>query len=390
MNQLPKRLHSIDTLRAITMLLMIFVNDVSGVRHIPEWIDHVAADADGLGFADTVFPAFLFIVGLSLPFAINSRLNKGDSFLDVAWYIISRSFALIVMGFFHVNGEDYSSAAALPRPLWIILVTVGFFLIWLDYPLTIAKTKKYILSGIGVLLLVVIALMYKGGDPQSPVGMQPHWWGILGIIGWAYLVSAFVFLIVKGKLELLIIALALFAAINIAVHTNLLKVNLWVIGDASSISLIMAGVVIAGLYTRLAGKGKDGLLWGILTAAGIGFIVAGIVLRPYAGGISKIHATPPWVFICAGITILAFELMIWLVDIRKKQHWFSIIRPGGTSTLTCYLVPYLLYSILRLLHVQFPAFLSEGAGGIIRSFAIAFFVIWLVGIMEKFRLRLKI
>jgi len=80
MNPLPKRLHSIDIFRAITMLFMIFVNDVSSVKNIPAWIDHVDANADGLGFADTVFPAFIFIVGLSLPFAIKNRLKKDEPF----------------------------------------------------------------------------------------------------------------------------------------------------------------------------------------------------------------------------------------------------------------------------------------------------------------------
>ncbi|MDB5013507.1 MAG: hypothetical protein JWQ25_1709, partial [Daejeonella sp.] len=44
---LPKRLLAIDVFRAITMLLMIFVNDVSGVKNIPEWIEHVKANEDG-------------------------------------------------------------------------------------------------------------------------------------------------------------------------------------------------------------------------------------------------------------------------------------------------------------------------------------------------------
>src|SRR6478609_3492580 len=99
MNQLPKRLHSIDVFRAVTMLLMIFVNDVSGVKNIPVWIEHVGASDDGLGFADTVFPAFLFIVGLSIPFAIRNRINKGDAPLNIALYIASRSLALLIMGF---------------------------------------------------------------------------------------------------------------------------------------------------------------------------------------------------------------------------------------------------------------------------------------------------
>jgi heparan-alpha-glucosaminide N-acetyltransferase len=390
MNQLPKRLHSIDTFRAITMLLMIFVNDVSSVNNIPAWIEHVAASADGLGFADTVFPAFLFIVGLSIPFAIRNRINKGDPFPNIALYILTRAVALLVMGFFHVNGESYSSAAILPRYLWTIAITLAFFLIWLDYPPALAKKKKYSLIGAGIILLILMAVLFKGGDPSAPEGMKPSWWGILGIIGWSYLVCAFVFLICKGNLPVLLSALALFIIINVASHTGLLHLKIWAIGDASSVTLVMAGMVIAGIYAKMAGKGKDQYLWGILTAAGIIMIIAGLTIRPYAEGISKIRSTPAWVFICTGISILIFELLVWLIDIKGKQSWFAIIRPGGTSTLTCYLIPYFLYSIFTLVHFRYPVFLNEGTGGLARSFAIAFFVIWLVGVMERYRLRLKI
>src|SRR5215210_9277323 len=99
MKELPRHLHSIDVFRAVTMFFMIFVNDVDGVRNIPEWIKHVGANDDGLGFADTIFPAFLFIVGLSLPFALKKRIDNGDSFYSIATYILTRSIALLVMGF---------------------------------------------------------------------------------------------------------------------------------------------------------------------------------------------------------------------------------------------------------------------------------------------------
>jgi heparan-alpha-glucosaminide N-acetyltransferase len=390
MNQLPKRLHSIDVFRAITMLLMIFVNDVDSVKDIPAWIKHVKANDDGLGFADTVFPAFLFIVGLSLPFAIRNRINKGDSFAGIAMYIITRSLALLVMGFFHVNGENYSSSAVLSRSAWILLITLGFFLIWLDYPPTIAKVKKYSLVGTGIILLVLMAILYKGGDPLAPAGMKPYWWGILGIIGWSYLVCAFIYLITNGKLSFLKSALVLFIIINVASHTGILHAKILVLGDASAVSMMMGGIVIAGIYEKIAGKKKDHYLWSILSAAGIIMIAAGLIIRPYAGGISKIHSTPAWVFICTGISILIFEWLIWLVDLKGKQSWFSFIRPGGTSTLTCYLIPYFLYSILNLVHFHYPPFLREGTGGLIKSFAIAFLVIGLTGVMERYRLRLKI
>jgi hypothetical protein len=82
--------------------------------------------------------------------------------------------------------------------------------------------------------------------------------------------------------------------------------------------------------------------------------------------------------------------MIWLVDIKGKMNWFKAIRPAGTSTLTCYLIPYLLYSLLMLAGFHYPAWLSEGMAGLLRSIAIAFLVILLVGWMEKKKVRLKI
>jgi heparan-alpha-glucosaminide N-acetyltransferase len=160
----PLRLASIDVFRAVTMLLMIFVNDLWTLKDIPLWLEHTAAEVDGMGLADTIFPAFLFIVGLSIPFSIAARQSKGYSQQQTALYILGRSLALLVMGFFHVNLENYNEAVAiLPKPVWQILITIGFFLVWLDYSSKMNKTKKIWLQGAGVLLLVV---------------MGPQWWEV--------------------------------------------------------------------------------------------------------------------------------------------------------------------------------------------------------------------
>ncbi|WP_235906273.1 heparan-alpha-glucosaminide N-acetyltransferase domain-containing protein [Ginsengibacter hankyongi] len=318
MRQLPKRLLSIDVFRAITMFFMIFVNDVSGVKNIPEWIEHVSAQADGLGFADTIFPIFLFIVGLSLTFALTKRIKRGDSFYKVATYILARSFALLVMGFLHVNLENYNSIAILPKAVWEIFITIAFFLIWIDYPGAMKKSKKYFLQSIGILILLLMAWLFKGGQPTAPVGFKPYWWGILGIIGWSYLVCAFIYLLSRGNFWIQLTAFFLFMIINVAFHTHALKFSLWVIGNAASVALTMGGVVISLLYRELAGKGKDKLLWILFTSVGIAMLIFGLYIRPYAAGISKIRATPAWVAICIGLGILIFELLIYFIDIRGK------------------------------------------------------------------------
>ncbi|HTE02177.1 MAG TPA: DUF5009 domain-containing protein [Mucilaginibacter sp.] len=403
-----KRLLSVDAFRALTMLLMIFINDLSGVKGIPEWMDHAKRLDDKMGFADTIFPAFLFIVGLSIPLAIGRKLQKGESFGSIAFSIISRSFALIVMGFFHVNMENYNSAAILPEAVWEILITIAFFLIWLDYSDTISNLKKYSLIGTGWLILLLMAFLFVGGRHGEPEGLNPSWWGILGIIGWSYLVCAFIFLLTKGKFQAILIAFIVLLLINIVAHEtiwhlylsitntplldsrgNVRHMNLWVIHDGSSATLVMAGIFISLWYGRLLAQ-KNMAMWGLLAATGSAAIAAGLLIRPYTEGISKIRSTPSWVLICIGISILVFELMIYLVDFKGKKNWFKIIWPAGTSTLTCYLIPYLIVGIFSLIHFRYPHLLNYGIGGFLRSVAIAFIVVMIGGLLEKRRLRLKI
>jgi predicted acyltransferase len=390
MKQLPKRLLSIDVLRALTMLLMIFVNDASGVNHIPSWLDHAKEYEDGMGFADTIFPCFLFIVGLSIPLAINNRISKGDTIKQLFIYILLRSAALIIMGFYHVNLEEYNSAAVLPKAVWEIIITLSFFLIWLDYPDTMARAKKYVLQGIGLAALLAMAFLYsKSSTGEHLRIMHPSWWGILGIIGWSYIVCAILYVLVKGKLNMLIVVWIIFAALNILFHT-VWHGGVFLIGDADSVALTMGGIVITNLYAHLVKIEKTQRMWLLFAILGAGLIIAGLLIRPYAQGISKIRSTPAWVFICSGITILMFEFFIYLVDIKGKINWFRIIRPAGTSTLTCYLIPYLQVSLFELLHVRYPSFFNSGMGGLIRSMATGLIIIALVGLMEKKRLRLKV
>ncbi len=58
------RLDSIDVFRAITMFLMIFVNDLWSLEGtFPDWLKHSKAAEDAMGLSDVVFPGFLFYSG---------------------------------------------------------------------------------------------------------------------------------------------------------------------------------------------------------------------------------------------------------------------------------------------------------------------------------------
>lgn len=376
------------------MFFMIFVNDVDGVTRIPEWIKHVDEHTDGLGFADTIFPAFLFIVGLSVPFALNKRMQSGENKFKIAWHIILRSAALIIMGFFHVNTENYSNAALLPEPAFEIIITLAFFLIWLDYKPGMNKLNQNILQGFGIAILIVMAFLYKGEHHNNIVGMRPQWWGILGLIGWGYLTCALFYLITNGKFYGQVIALIFFLCFNVIAHSSykdfLLPVKSFplLIGNGSMASFIMAGIVISLMYNR-SKQNKQQTFFAWLFFLAIAFIAFGFLTRP-VGGISKINDTPAWTGICTGISVIVFAVLIFIVDIKNKSNWFKIIKPAGTSTLTCYLIPYFLYSIMYVFNFDYPDFFNHGIGGIFRSFATAFIVIFITGFFEKKNLRLKL
>ena len=127
------RILPIDAFRGLTFLIMVWVNELHGVSGISPWWKHMPADADAMSFVDAVFPAFLFIVGMSIPFAIHARIAKGDGWAALQGHIAWRALALIVMGVFMVNAEEgYVHEASMPLPVeaWSLLFYAAIGLVW--------------------------------------------------------------------------------------------------------------------------------------------------------------------------------------------------------------------------------------------------------------------
>lgn len=383
---------AIDAFRALIMLLMIFVNDLWTLHNIPGWLEHVPADVDGMGLADIVFPAFLFIVGLSIPFAVESRRRKGDTTIRIFIHILSRTVALLVMGLFLVNAEMYGNAGLVPRNIWMILLIIAFFLIWIAYKdpgATSVKIKK----ACGLLLLVGLAFLYGSDDASGIRAMGIHWWGILGLIGWGYFIATSVYLFSGGKFFVQLIAFVFFLAFSAASALGWLgflesvRPYVWISGDGAMPALCMAGVITAFIYKKYgAGQSMFWIWLGVFTMVLFAF---GFITRP-AWGISKISATPSWVCICSGISLICFMLITWITDLQQRTKWYNPIKPGGTSTLTCYLIPYIHYALISMIAVQLPLELRDGVAGIVKSLLYALVIIVFTGLLEKKNIRLKI
>lgn len=387
------RLLSIDAYRAVVMLLMIFVNDTWTLIGIPAWIGHLPAEADGLGLADVVFPAFLFIVGLSVPLAVRSRLKKGDTRWQITGHIVIRSFALIVMGVFHVNLDGYADSALLPRWLWQMGITIGFFLVWMDYQHP-KSPKAMLLKGIGVAGLIALALMFDtDANPGGWVAMRPHWWGILGLIGWCYLLVGLWFLWTRGNPWAQIGMFVGLIAFNMGAQSNFfdgleaVRTRVWIVGDGALPALTACGLLTALMYCHYRDRLPAFLTRAALLAAAL--LAAGFLAR-LEWNISKIGATPSFALVCAGISVAGFALMVFIADINQWIAWYRPISPAGTSTLTCYLLPYLHYALLAYAGWQLPESLRTGMVGVGKSIAYAFVIIAITGLLEKRRIRLKL
>lgn len=378
------------------MFLMIFVNDLWTLHDIPGWLDHVGAQDDGMGLADVVFPMFLFIVGLSIPMAIENRLKKGDTTAGILTHIGTRTLALLIMGLFHVNMDHYyPEAALLSKPVFTIITTIGFFMIWLDYRREWNPVYRKALTLGGIALLAFMASLYKGEDGAEVRWMQTYWWGILGLIGWAYLTSSLVYVIFRKNFMSITLAFIFFVVFNIGWHAGWLdrlegiRNWFWLSQDGAMAALTMSGVFTTLMFQKILSLNKKGQLLLMVLALTILFLNLGFWLRPL-GGISKIMATPSWILICSGINVFLFGLLYYICDIQKKAHWFSLLKPAGTSTLTCYLLPYFHYSIFAMVGWSFPLVLRTGLIGLVKSMLYSFVIIRISALLEKIPVRLRI
>lgn len=384
-----QRIHSIDVFRAITMVLMIWVNDFWSLKDIPEWLHHAKGDQDFLGFSDIIFPCFLFIVGMSIPYAIRNRIDKGEKYHQVLIHIVLRSAALLVMGLFTVNRDTLNpEATGINRQLFTLLMITGFFLIWNLYPKAV-DWKKYLFLGLqvtGVLILAFLAFHFRGGED----GLQPmrtQWWGILGLIGWTYLYTAIIYLFARKSVLLLMGFWALFILINVAEHAGWFSLG-FIPSNGSLQGFTFAGIAASLLLDNAATAEKQRKLPLYYLGIGVLMVILGLLLRHHFI-ISKIQATPTWVFLCNGIAFGFLALVYFLVDQKGRVHWFDVIKPAGTSTLTCYLVPYIYYTVAAYTFTL-PLFLKTGALGLVKSFVYALIVVGITALLGKMKIKLKI
>ena len=74
-----KRLHALDVVRGLTIILMIIVNTPGSWSHVYAPLLH--AEWNGITPTDYVFPSFLFIVGVSIALSFSRQKEQEKTVL---------------------------------------------------------------------------------------------------------------------------------------------------------------------------------------------------------------------------------------------------------------------------------------------------------------------
>lgn len=408
LSQSPDRLVSLDAYRGFVILMMIFVNFVEGMQGVPHWLKHAAASEDLFTLPDLVFPGFLFMVGLAIPLAFARKID--EPWLPTLKRILLRTVGLLAVGVVYENQYRYDeSLALLPKSLFTVLFYTAVVGIWYQ-----GERKKPWMTWASVGVLATLMLLYRGQviDGFQGVYLEHTWWGILGLIGWGYLLCSVLFLVSRGSGTALMGAMCLMLALYMGETKGLLDFlpeavrNFVGIGAVlgSTAANVMAGVIAGRWFIEdrnnkgVASSGKRAIHIRRITSMCVfaaGLITAGYLLRPFHG-ISKINATESYTLITAGINLLAFMVFYVLLDVFKWRAWAAFLIPAGTNALLAYILPDYWDKLTDLVGLgklwwsgAWPYVDSGGLPGILNAAVVTLFMILLTQVLTRLGVKLK-
>jgi hypothetical protein len=153
--------------------------------------------------------------------------------------------------------------------------------------------------------------------------------------------------------------------------------------------LVMGGVLTSLVFQHYQKKNNNAGLTLVFISFSAILIALSVITRPY-WKLAKLGATPAWLFLCSAFTILAFLVIYWLADVKRKANWFNVIKPAGTDTLLCYLVPYFMYAVVSATGAYLPDVLLTGGVGLFKSFLFAVLCVLVTGLLNKRGIKLKL
>jgi heparan-alpha-glucosaminide N-acetyltransferase len=403
------RLASLDAFRGLDILVMIFVNYIAAMSAIPAILLHARGEADTYTLTDVVFPGFLFIVGVAIPLSLGSRVRSGAPLLKVLGRVAVRVAGLVFLGVLMVNEQRFSAAdTGLSRAAWYLIAFLAVIGLWNIYPRTEDRSRRRLhlaLRLASASALVVLVVLFRGRTESGAlVWLQTSWWGILGLIGWAYLAGSLAYLVLGRSRAGLLGILGLLIALNVGSHLGWLSFLDPVMGASQRAmmschsAIVLAGVLVGTFFGSASGPLRPRNLAAFVLPFGLGLYAAGLILRPIQG-ISKIRATESYALVTAGVCALAFLGVYFLMDVLRVRRWAEFLRPVGRNPLLAYILPEILASALVLLsgllgfdlgRVLWPFAERGGWPGMLNALAVTGLILLLTALATRWKVILRV
>ena len=366
------RVNSLDLLRGIAVVLMVFITDAAGIFTTPNWL-RVSADAnDTLTIGDLCLPWFLMICGAVIPIAFPKYMaSRGDRW-KLAYHILTRTLSLWIMGILIANAPFFGGTWR--SGLWEFVLLTSLIGGWTAWPksLRVSPTSQSLLR---ISAMIVVALLAAYYGSQSGEWLTLRGWGVLGMIGWGYLIGALVYLVTAGNIT----GLVALAAILLATYQ--LEPQQWLsrIENRSELGSLQPYIEQMIVYlVRLDGVIDIGTIIGPLGGCVVVGSVLGVVardgqsgdtketLKKIAGfllallaaavvydaryGINRSQSSPAWILYSVLIASNLW-LILWGVADRVQRRWGLqwLADIGANSLLAYLLVPWLL-ALIQLMH----------------------------------------
>jgi predicted acyltransferase len=253
-----------------------------------------------------------------------------------------------------------------------------------------------------VLMLLLVALFRGKPAPDGTIpGLAPQWWGILGAIGWAYMVASLVYLAVRGRDSGLMGALGLMIALYIGYTHGALsslpsRLTDWV--DPGQLGTLganaTAGALVGNLLLRKDMSDRERV--GAMLRLACALYVSGLLLRPLHG-ISKVGHTDSYSLVASGLNCAAFAVFHALIDIWKVWKPGPLLLGVGRNSLLAYMMPSLWEYAMALLgltrvweSVAFPYFQSPWPLLCMNAIGVTVFYLGVVYGLGKLGVRLQL
>lgn len=315
------RLLSLDVFRGITVAAMTLVNNPGSWGHIYPPLEH--AEWNGATPTDLVFPFFLFIVGVSIVFSMESKKEDATQRKKLLINVIRRGVILFVLGLLlNLFPAFEFSTVRIPGVLQRIAVV-------------------YLLTG----------LLYLYQNKKT-----------LSIIFWVILIGYFLvmtFVPVPGV-----------GHANLNPETNLgawidrlilTEAHLWkssktwdpegILTDIPAIATCIFGVLIGTFLKRKDKEDAQKVSW--LFSVGILATIAGLIVDLFFP-INKALWTSSYVLYAGGLATIGFTLLYWLVDVQGYRRFTTFFVVFGVNPITVFflsgIIPRIMSRITLTLH----------------------------------------